>query len=194
MPKFIELTGQRIGKLVVLRRVENKGKCVCFLCACDCGKEKIIRSKDLTKGHGEETKSCGCILRLSISKRTRKGKGEHGLNRFVDNYRRGAEVRGLRFELTNEEIRGIVTSDCFYCGASPSMVTTYGPAHSKRYSEEAIRHAALTHNGIDRLDNSVGYVKENCVSCCKRCNYMKHTMSVEEFKEQVKRIVTHLSL
>lgn len=36
-------------------------------------------------------------------------------------------------------------------------------------------------NGIDRFDNSKGYIAGNCVPCCGRCNRAKGTMSGEDF-------------
>jgi hypothetical protein len=38
------------------------------------------------------------------------------------------------------------------------------------------------YNGVDRVNNSLGYTKDNCKPCCKMCNKMKGTMSLEEFK------------
>lgn len=46
----------------------------------------------------------------------------------------------------------------------------------------------LKRNGIDRLDSSIGYVKTNVVSCCTKCNYAKHEMTIDEFKEWIKKI------
>jgi hypothetical protein len=37
MGQFIDITGQRFGKLVVLKRAPNKNKAVMWLCQCDCG-------------------------------------------------------------------------------------------------------------------------------------------------------------
>lgn len=53
---FKDLTGQRYGRLVVVRRENNKQP-FSWLCQCDCGKTKIIRGTDLKLG---KTKSCGC--------------------------------------------------------------------------------------------------------------------------------------
>lgn len=55
-----DLSGQKFGKLKVIKRVENKGKQVCYLCICDCGNYKIIMASHLKSGH---TKSCGCITK-----------------------------------------------------------------------------------------------------------------------------------
>jgi hypothetical protein len=63
------------------------------------------------------------------------------------------------------EFKNITSKSCYYCGKE-------GP------------------NGIDRVDNTVGYTKENCVSCCKHCNYVKGDLSLEDFKTWTKRFVT----
>jgi hypothetical protein len=45
-----------------------------------------------------------------------------------------------------------------------------------------------TYSGIDRLDNNIGYVSGNCVPCCSVCNYAKRDMTVDQFKNWIKRI------
>lgn len=46
----------------------------------------------------------------------------------------------------------------------------------------------IAYNGIDRLNPNIGYQKDNCVSCCTICNYMKHTLQKEDFLKQVEKI------
>lgn len=58
MRKRIDVTGQRFGRLVAVKEVEMKGKERCWLCRCDCGREKVIRMMTLRAG---TTKSCGCL-------------------------------------------------------------------------------------------------------------------------------------
>ncbi len=56
-----ELVGKRFGKLVVMKREgTNRQGSAKWLCACDCGGEKITTSNLLTANH---TKSCGCLTR-----------------------------------------------------------------------------------------------------------------------------------
>ena len=64
MGKFKDLTGQKFGKLTVIKRVEDyvspKGyKSAQYLCKCECGNpnELIVRASALRSGL---TKSCGC--------------------------------------------------------------------------------------------------------------------------------------
>lgn len=54
---FIDLTGQRFGRLVVVSRAENKGNMVRWNCQCDCGKKIVVYGNNLRRGY---TQSCGC--------------------------------------------------------------------------------------------------------------------------------------
>jgi len=58
MDKFLNLVGQRYGKLIVLKREENtKYGSTRWLCQCDCGKQVIISGNNLRTGN---TITCGC--------------------------------------------------------------------------------------------------------------------------------------
>jgi hypothetical protein len=57
MPKLIDLSGQKFGRLTVLHRVPNQGPEVRWACACDCGNRKELNGSHLKSGN---TKSCGC--------------------------------------------------------------------------------------------------------------------------------------
>jgi len=46
----------------------------------------------------------------------------------------------------------------------------------------------LIYNGIDRVDNAIGYLTDNCVACCKVCNRAKLQMSKNEFFDHIKKI------
>ena len=58
MDKFIDLAGQRFGRLTVLTRTDNSscGKAR-FSCLCDCGMRIVTWAKALRNGG---SKSCGC--------------------------------------------------------------------------------------------------------------------------------------
>ena len=55
----LNLTGQRFGKLVVIKKVESKNKQSRWLCQCDCGNTKIAVGVQLKRGR---IKSCGCLI------------------------------------------------------------------------------------------------------------------------------------
>ena len=58
MTAKIDLTGQRFGKLVVVREVGRKNRKVVWECLCDCGNYKNVNTGSLGSGN---TKSCGCL-------------------------------------------------------------------------------------------------------------------------------------
>lgn len=66
--KFIDLTGKRFGKLVVVERIENKGKRVCWKCKCDCGNIKNVLSTHLVSG---SINNCGCLKKLILSNKNK---------------------------------------------------------------------------------------------------------------------------
>jgi len=69
--KLKDLTGQRFGKLTVIKRVENINGKPHWLCKCDCGNEKVVQGSALSGGY---TKSCGCLLHDVIKPGTRFGR------------------------------------------------------------------------------------------------------------------------
>ena len=58
MSKLIDITGQRFGRLVAVKKTgKTPGGNAIWLCKCDCGKETQTLSILLRKG---QAKSCGC--------------------------------------------------------------------------------------------------------------------------------------
>lgn len=58
MSKFIDETGNRFSKLLVLKRVENAGNGhTQWLCKCDCGNKCVVTASNLRRGRQV---SCGC--------------------------------------------------------------------------------------------------------------------------------------
>ena len=60
MGKFIDLTGQKYGKLTVLKKSEQRtsGGRIQWECKCECGNKILATGDHLRSGH---TKSCGCL-------------------------------------------------------------------------------------------------------------------------------------
>lgn len=85
-------------------------------------------------------------------------------------YQQSAKKRELDFTLTLEQLTQFIKSECFYCGHIPEF---------ENYER----------SGLDRVDSAQGYILENIVACCSRCNYAKQTMSVDEFFGMCKAIV-----
>jgi hypothetical protein len=75
-------------------------------------------------------------------------------------YQYNAWKKNINFELDELGHRNLCSGNCVYCGRQPTKNLK---------------------NGIDRLNNNLGYVTGNMVSCCPRCNYMKLKISWVEF-------------
>lgn len=82
MGKVIDLTGQKFGRLTVLKMAgKNKWGNITWLCDCECGNKIIANSSNLIKG---ETKSCGCLQKEIAYKSLKKYNiydlsGEYGI-------------------------------------------------------------------------------------------------------------------
>ena len=84
-------------------------------------------------------------------------------------YKKSAKKRGLQFNISKEEVINLVSNKCHYCGEM----------NEKK------------ENGIDRVDNNIGYIINNCVSCCSVCNYMKGELSKIDFIKYCKNIFSN---
>jgi hypothetical protein len=169
--RLYKYTGKRFGKLIVLRRIGTAANNAPTVeCQCDCGNIKNFIITNLTGGG---TVSCGCYNR---DKAVSKNPWPTELKLYI---RQEQTNRGNIFSLTLEDFKTLCSSDCFYCKAKPNGKMQVG--REKR-------------NGIDRIDNSIGYRIDNCVSCCWTCNRMKGTMSHIDFLAHVKKIAVHNSL
>ena len=58
--RFIDLSGQRFGRLVAIERAPNKGKRTMWRCKCDCGNGVVTEAYRIKNGI---TSSCGCYHR-----------------------------------------------------------------------------------------------------------------------------------
>lgn len=171
MPKLIDLTGKRFYKLTVTKRAPSRKRNTYWECRCDCGKIVEYSASDLTRTIGNIIKSCGCYNRDKMKNKF----GEASLNRLIMYFKSGARKRNLIFTLTKDDIKILTKSNCFYCGKSPNQIFR----RSKKYDEEYI------YNGIDRLDNTKGYIKGNVVPCCGRCNRAKFKDTPKDFKSLI---------
>jgi hypothetical protein len=173
------LQGKTFGLWYVLHRVANGPKRgTKWLCQCECKNERIVYGSALVRGR---SKSCGCDNPTRFKKQLHGG--SVAANCAVSNYRTSALARGHLWELSYEACYSLFSSRCHWCGSPPSNVIFAG----KR------RQHKIVYNGIDRVDNRLGYTLSNVVSCCKICNRAKNTLTVEEFKSWINQLVKHVT-
>lgn len=150
MSRFIDLTNKKIGRWTVIERVENhkSGKSQ-FLCKCDCGTIKIIRSDIL---RNETTHSCGCFRR----EKARCQEAKHGMTN-TPLYRRWRNMYGRCYNPNNRRYknyggRGIKICD-EWLDKEKGFINFYNWAINNGYKQE------LT---IDRIDVHGDYEPNNC--------------------------------
>lgn len=175
-----DLVGHKSGKLTVVKFSHKDSKFhAWWLCICECGTEKTLRGSSLSCF---KTKSCGtCAIEQANQKRNntnllkRKALGwtkeTRRINEIYAKYIRGASTRNLSFELERNDFVLLIKSNCFYCGKTPLN-----------------RHRGLPYNGIDRKNNKIGYVIENCVSCCRICNLGKSGLEYKTWIEHIENL------
>ena len=98
-------------------------------------------------------------------------------NHLYQSYIKMAKKRDYSFGLSQKQFEKLINDNCFYCGQPPL-----------RKYRGYVRDLGLSFNGVDRMNNSIGYILENCVSCCTTCNYMKRIMTAEQFLLHIKKI------
>lgn len=168
-----------------------------WVCRCECG--TIVARRVTHLKH--KNPSCGCKRRKNI--KTESGSHKHpqdaSVNALISRMFHNAKTRGLEWELTKEQAMVLVFQDCYYCGDHPSQIyTPYASKRSGKYmtgvSEERVKNSTIKYNGIDRVDNSLGYTPLNCRPCCFTCNRAKGGMTESDFLAWVARIKSKLNL
>lgn len=86
----------------------------------------------------------------------------HTINGFYSQYKNNAKRRGYVFEISKEEFQILKSKPCHYCGEQSS--------------------------GIDRKNNTIGYIVGNCLPCCAVCNRMKMNLEYNHFLNKCKQI------
>lgn len=153
MGKFIDLAGQKFGKLTVIERAENKGNQTMWLCRCDCGETTVVVADNLKRGH---TKSCGCISKNMPPRTTHGKRGTRLYSIWCQMKARCDNSNHKAYALYGG--RGIAV-----CKEWHSFQSFYDWAMSSGYSDD------LT---IDRINNNGNYEPSNCrwVSQKTQCN------------------------
>lgn len=171
----LNLAGKRVGKLTILHKSESRK--YHWVCKCDCGTTKQIARYNLTSKR--PTKTCGCVWKDHVPP-NKLPPGQAAINTVFGQYKIRAKERNLNFDLTIEEFKSFIFKDCFYCDGLFSCFLNY--------HQHETNHFLLKYNGIDRVDPTLGYNIQNCVTCCSVCNYMKTDLTLAEFFKKIELI------
>lgn len=167
--------GDVFGYLTVIDISQNySSKRQKYVCSCICGNLREVYARYLQRG---SVTHCGCKRDLS---KLGKPKGIAGFNKVLSNYKGNARSRNLPFLLTENECKKLFLSNCHYCGEPPSLLAK-------------TRKKDFYYNGIDRMNSELGYTNDNCVSCCKECNYLKSKIPYKDFINKIIKIYQHVA-
>ena len=149
---FKDITGQKFGKLTVLRRNgKNISGSICFDVVCECGNETNVAGTLLRSGH---TKTCGCIKKETIIKNHNKY--------VVETY--GTNVKHLSRKFKEMKRRCYNPKNCAYkyYGAKGIKICDEWLKDRKSFNLWAIESGYKDGLTIDRLDPTKGYSPDNC--------------------------------
>lgn len=157
--------GFRFGSLTVLDNFERRNGKIYWSCRCECGQEKFVYSSSLISG---DVFTCGCGYMTNSN--------TGSVKKYYRSYINGAKKRDLQFSITVDDFIEIIQKDCHYCGSPPVKQKSLSKIQS------------IKCNGLDRVDNNLGYRLDNIVACCWKCNLMKSAMNENEFLSQIDKI------
>lgn len=147
---------------------EKRENGLCLGCGCELN--------TLVQGVRTQVQRCDtCYETLNAIEATRVrqrnylAERKENVERHYRIYSSGATRRNLAFEISIETFGELVNSPCIYCG----------------YHKE---HEAI---GIDRVDNTRGYIDNNVVPCCADCNQMKGTRSLDDYIARMEQILAY---
>lgn len=156
-----------------------------YNCKCFCGNEFKTRASYIKT---KRVKSCGCLIHEYKEKPIFRKEGNPLLLTLYNKYTRSANKRNLDFNLTLIEFEYLTKQNCYYCNTPPiKELLELRKDRINRGATWLLEHT-YKYNGIDRVDSSLGYFTNNCVSCCTNCNIAKNDLSTSIFLNLVKKI------
>lgn len=170
-----DISGMRFGRLLVLRKHDQltKDKHTMWVCACDCGNEKVVARNGLTKG----TASCGCIFEENKRNYGRKH-GHHGTKLYnVWQGLFGRCYRPSHRSYARYGARGITVCDRW--ASFENFYEDMGATYAEGLD-------------IDRIDNSGNYEPSNCrwVTRSENCRNRRNSKLTAEDVGLIKSILS----
>lgn len=153
--KFIDITGQRFGKLLVIK-FTHMDKYAMWQCKCDCGTVIICRGTAL---RGNYTKSCGCVRYEKSIKHNQYKSVEYKL---FNHAKKRAKRKNLEFNIELSDI--IIPESC--------------PILKIKLNQLSLDNTPT----IDRIDSSKGYLKDNIKIISYKANVRKSNGTLDEYK------------
>ena len=149
MSKIKDITGKKFNRLLVLSFNSIKNHQSCWLCKCDCGKEKIVRADTLKNG---KVKSCGCLHDELFIKLNRKHSVTHNLSKSPE-FAAWSNMKSRCINPKNHAYKHYGKRGITVCKEWLESFETFIKDMGFRPS---VKHS------LDRKDNNGNYTLENC--------------------------------
>lgn len=153
---FIDRTGERFGRLVVVSRADDyiskNGKHhVRWNCVCDCGNATVV---DVTQLVGGKTKSCGCLRQEKLS----QGNPKHG-GRYDRLYKVYHNMKNRCYNESSSDYKYYGGRGISVCDEWLNNYTAFKEwAYNNGY-DDAAKKGECT---IDRINVNGNYEPSNC--------------------------------
>lgn len=156
MGRFIDLSGQRFGRLMVVEYVgKNNQNRAIWKCLCDCGNETIVRSDALRSG---DTQSCGCLNSENKSKECIERNIKHGLA-HTRLYRVWCSMRRRCNDTRLPDYKNYGARGIRVCAEWDGNFQAFNDWAMKNGYDETAARGDCT---IDRIDVNGNYCPDNC--------------------------------
>lgn len=144
--KKIDISGNKYGRLTVIKENGRSGKNIIWLCKCDCGNEINAIAYNLKNGH---TQSCGCI----VSDNNKANHSTHGQS----NTRLYKIWRHIKSRCLNKKVHHYK----YYGGRCITMCPEWIDSF-ETFMTWALSNGYNNKLSIDRIDVDGNYNPSNC--------------------------------
>lgn len=90
-------------------------------------------------------------------------------------------------DLSVNDFYSMIVLPCYYCGDINSNACNFEVSSKRKDCKNSDR-GYLQYNGLDRVDSNKVHNKDNVVPCCRRCNFSKGNLSLDQFNDWITRI------
>ena len=152
MPAFIDMTGQRYGRLIAKTYLGPRHRR--WRCQCDCGNVVDVMAGNLRSGM---TRTCGCIFRAGDPEHPRRKHGNAMAGARTPEYEVWEQMKGRCHTPSNKSYKNYGARGIFLCDRwrkdFAAFIADMGPRPGNGPREYS----------IERIDNNKGYEPGNCV-------------------------------
>lgn len=145
---------------------------------CNCGNSFALRNTNSFVSWAD--------IKCPDCKRLARLKDNIGERYVYKRVKWDAKKAGRSFDISFDWFKKVIHEPCHYCQRTDINKVSVASKIPGQYLLEDFRY-----NGIDRVDNAVGYEEDNCVPCCVVCNRAKNSMPYDEFMEYIRSLVNY---